>query len=166
MPNNMFTETQSFRKWWQILIITIPHLFFLNGIYQQVFLDTPFGDNPMPDTGLFVSEGIMILVMILFYLLKLETKVDHEGVSVRFLPFIPNYRQYKWSDISKAYVREYSPIMEYGGWGLRGGFWGRGGAWNVSGSTGLQIEMKDGTMFLIGTQKPEELSAVLMQYYK
>ena len=160
----MFTETQSFRRW--IFVLVPIHVLFLVGIYQQVLMNKPFGDNPMPDAGLFIAEGGMLLLTLFFYSLKLETILDGKGISVRFLPIYRSYRIYQWSDISKAYVREYSPIMEYGGWGFRSSLKGNGKAWNVSWSTGLQIEMKDGTMFLIGTQKPEELSAVLMQYYK
>lgn len=160
----MFTESQSFRKW--IFVLVPLHVLFFVGIYQQVFMNKPFGDNPMPDAGLFIAEGGMILLTLFFYSLKLETKLDDKGISVRYLPIYRHYRIYQWSDIAKAYVREYSPIMEYGGWGFRTSLSGNGKAWNVSGSSGLQIELNDGKMFLIGTQKPEELSAILMQYYK
>lgn len=159
----MFTETQSFRRW--IFVLVPIHVLFLVGIYQQVLMNKPFGDNPMPNAGLFIAEGGMILMTLFFYSLKLETIVDDKGISVRFLPIYRSYRIYQWSDISKAYVREYSPIMEYGGWGFRSSLKGNGKAWNVSGSSGLHIELNNGQMFLIGTQKPEELSAVLMQYY-
>lgn len=68
--------------------------------------------------------------------------------------------------MKSAYVREYNPLMEYGGWGFRSSMKGNGNAWNVSGNKGLQIEMIDGKKFMIGTQKPEELSAVLSQFNK
>lgn len=160
----MFTESQSFRKW--IFVLLPLHVLFLVGIYQQVLMNKPFGDNPMPNAGLFIAEGGMLLMTLFFYSLKLETIVDDKGISVRFLPIYRSYRIYQWSNISKAYVREYSPILEYGGWGFRSSLKGNGKAWNVAGSSGLQIELNEGKMFLIGTQKPEELSAVLMQYYK
>ena len=63
--------------------------------------------------------------------------------------------------MSKCYVREYSPIAEYGGWGLRGGFFGKGSALNVSGNKGLQLELKNNKKILIGTNKPKELSETL-----
>lgn len=160
----MFSESQSFRKW---LFVLVPlHVFFFIGIYQQVLMNKPFGDNPMPDVGLFIAEGVMILITLFFFTLKLETIIDEKGVSVRFLPIYRSYRIYQWSDINEAYVREFSPLMEYGGWGFRRSMKGNGKAWTTAGDKGLQIVTKDGTMFLVSTQKPEELQAVLSKYLK
>jgi hypothetical protein len=64
--------------------------------------------------------------------------------------------------LTKSYVRQYSPIAEYGGWGLRLGLFGKGQAYNVSGDKGLQLEFTTGQRLLIGTNKPEELNTVLL----
>ena len=63
--------------------------------------------------------------------------------------------------ISKVYVRKYSPLADYGGWGLRFSMSGQGKAYNVSGNVGLQLEFSNGKKLLIGTRKPDELSSVL-----
>jgi len=60
--------------------------------------------------------------------------------------------------LDKVYLRKYSPIGEYGGWGFRYG------AYNIKGSQGLQLKFKNGKMLLIGTQRPEELQKVLDQF--
>ena len=73
----------------------------------------------------------------------------------------------KWEEIKKVYVRNYDPISEYGGWGLKGGFfWNKekGKCVNISGDIGLQIEFKNGKKLLIGTQKKEEATSVLKTY--
>ncbi|MBK8703741.1 MAG: hypothetical protein IPN33_08970 [Saprospiraceae bacterium] len=63
--------------------------------------------------------------------------------------------------MAKVYVRQYKPIAEFGGWGLRYSMSGKGRALNVSGNMGLQLEFKDGKKLLIGTQKPKEIELVL-----
>jgi hypothetical protein len=61
--------------------------------------------------------------------------------------------------LAEVKVREYRPLAEYGGWGVRG--FGKNRALNVSGNFGLQLVMKDGAKMLIGTQKPQELEDFL-----
>jgi hypothetical protein len=55
-----------------------------------------------------------------------------------------------FSNIRKYEAITYSPLLNYGGWGIRKG------AYNVSGNKGVQFELYDDERFLIGTQKPEE----------
>jgi hypothetical protein len=50
----------------------------------------------------------------------------------------------------------YSPLRDYGGWGIRRG--AKGKAYNVSGNHGVRLELSDGKRILIGSQRPEELS--------
>ncbi|MES2389410.1 MAG: hypothetical protein V4543_15515, partial [Bacteroidota bacterium] len=61
---------------------------------------------------------------------------------------------------AKAYIRTYSPMGEYGGWGIRYGI-NKGWLYNVSGNMGLQLELLDGKKVLIGTRKPDEIIAAL-----
>ena len=63
--------------------------------------------------------------------------------------------------IATSYVRQYSPLLEYGGWGMRIGLFGKGKAWNISGDKGLQLEFTNQKKLLIGTNQPEELAATL-----
>ena len=71
------------------------------------------------------------------------------------------FKYYAWEKLKKSFVRQYSPIAEYGGWGLRYGFLGKGKAFNVSGDKGLQLEFMDNKKLLIGTSKPDELTEAL-----
>lgn len=64
-----------------------------------------------------------------------------------------------WGNVDSVYIREYRPLKEYGGWGIRDGSSGR--AYNVSGDTGLQIIFKDKERLLIGTIKPGEMKQEL-----
>lgn len=155
----LFSEKQSFRQWWLwLIILTGDGLSFYWFITHFVF-HQDIGNIPPGNTELIFSVGIPLVLTILFLTVRLETQVKKDGIYVRFFPFHLKFRYYSWNAISRVRIREYRPIMEYGGWGIRG--LGDNKALNVSGKMGLQIEFNDKRKLLIGTQKPEELEAVI-----
>ena len=115
----------------------------------------------MSNQGLIIAASLTILCTVLFYIFKLETQVKNDGIYVRFFPLQLSFKYFNWQEIDKLYIRQYHPISEYGGWGLRVGFSGIGKAYNMSGNVGLQIEFIDNKKLLIGTNKPDELKKVL-----
>lgn len=156
--NPEFYEIQRFRQWWLWLII----LFVLgfsayNSISNAEFFST---------TELIISLAIPILIFFLFFIIKLETKIDALGIRVRLFPFHFQFKYFPWKSIEKAYIREYSPLMDYGGWGLRIVSFGRGKAYTVSGDLGLQLVFKDGKKLLIGTQKWVEIKKFTAEIQK
>lgn len=167
MQNNiLFSEQQKFKQWWIWLLLFVLNGIFAYGIYQQCYKGEAFGDNPTSDTGLLIGFGVILLITLLFYIMKLQTIIKDDGIYVRFFPFQIAYRKYTWDKLTKIYVRQYNPITEYGGWGIRFGLFGKGNALNVSGNKGLQLEIVNKSNLLIGTQKPEELKNVLMKIGK
>jgi len=58
-----------------------------------------------------------------------------------------------------VFVRKYSPLFEYGGWGLRWSLNGK--AVNVRGNMGIQVVLKNGSRILIGTSNPEDAKMAL-----
>jgi hypothetical protein len=93
--------------------------------------------------------------------MRLTTRVSSDGIRVRFVPFHFKEQFYPWDSIESAQVRTYSPLREYGGWGIKYGFNGQGKVYNVSGNQGLQLIFKSGEKLLIGTQKPDEIQAAV-----
>jgi hypothetical protein len=106
--------------------------------------------------GVFLPAGLALL----FCFLKLETQVRRDGVYLRFYPFHITFRRFGLDDLSEYYARQYRPIREYGGWGVRCSF-RNGKAYNVSGNKGVQLVFKDGKKLLIGTQNPEEFEQAI-----
>ncbi|MES2557095.1 MAG: hypothetical protein V4604_13145 [Bacteroidota bacterium] len=157
----LFSENQRFKQWWLWLILLAVDALFLFGVVQQVVLGNQFGDNPMSDTGLCIVAGMMLVITLIFGFSQLQTIITEEGVFVRLMPFHFRFRRYTWDQFSNMYIREYSPITEYGGWGLRHSISGYGKAYNMAGKQGLQLVFQNGKKLLIGTQKAEELKAVL-----
>ena len=157
----LFSENQRFSQWWLWILLIGINCITVYGIIQQVIFGKPFGDRPGSDAELFIPAAIAGLILILFIFLKLETRITKDGVYVRFRPFHSSFRHYSFASLSKSFVRKYSPILEYGGWGLRYGFAGKGSALNVSGNKGLQLITIDGKKMLIGTRRPDEITETL-----
>jgi len=96
---------------------------------------------------------IMLMTMVLIGSIKFRTRIDDEGVHYRMSVFQWKERLIPWSEIDQIYVRQYSPIKEYGGWGIKKGK--HGWAYTMSGHHGIQVVKKDGKEILIGTRQPE-----------
>ena len=153
-----FTETQKFTQWWLWLILIAVSAISFYAIVQQIILDKgPFGDKPMPNEGLIITSVIMLSLLVLFYILKLKTKITSESIHFKFIPFLS--KTILWEDVKAAKVIDYGFV---GGWGIR--FWtGYGTVYNVKGSKGLLVELKSGKQFIIGTQKEKELTNFIEQ---
>jgi hypothetical protein len=162
MSNNiLFTERQKFKQWWIWLILLSVNGILIVGVFKQVIGGQQFGDKPMGNTELLIVTGLILLLTLLFFILRLDTIIKQDGIYIRFFPFHIKFKYFAWDRMTKSYVRQYSPLTEYGGWGLRLGLFGKGTAFNVSGDKGLQLEFTDNKKLLIGTNKPEELSETL-----
>ncbi|MBT8189134.1 MAG: hypothetical protein KJO29_01800 [Bacteroidia bacterium] len=101
------------------------------------------------------------LLALIFIFSKLKTKYDMYGIDISFYPFMFKPRHIPWSDVSEAFIRKYSPLGDYGGWGLRFGGKKKGRAYNTKGNMGIQLVLKDGKKVLIGTQQENELHRYL-----
>lgn len=157
----LFSEKQKFNQWWLWLILLGVNCFMIIGILQQVFFEKQFGDKPMNNYELLLTAGVTLSITLLFFNFRLDTQIKKDGIYVRFFPLQLKFKHYTWENISKSYVRKYSPIIDYGGWGLRIGLFRKGRAMNVSGNKGLQLEFTDKKKLLIGTNKAEELTDAL-----
>ena len=169
MEKSHFKEEQKFDQLWFRLIILLSWIpvivIFAVGIYQQFVLKKPWGNNPMSDNGLILLTLFIFMIMggttWLTFSLKLITEVTDEGIRYSFPPLIPKTKTIPKALIAEYQVRKYSPIGEYGGWGLKSGGFGRGKAYNVKGSMGLQLTLQDNKKILFGTQRPEALKAAM-----
>ena len=157
----LFIEKQRFNQWWMWLILLGTNGIFIYGWIQQIYLNTPFGDHPMSNTGLWIAVLVMLAFTLFMRSFCLETSIYEDGIYVRFVPLQKSFRIYQWDMFEEVYVRKYAPLSEYGGWGYRVGFGNAGGALNIAGDMGIQLVFKDKMSLLIGTQKPEEAQKAL-----
>lgn len=159
MRNNIiYEERQTFLTWWLCLLLV---LIFAGGFYTA-WINSEAGKREEFLTG--VSWGLIVgvLVLLLIFLVQLRSRIDAEGIHVRFFPLMWKDKTWRWEDLDEVYVKKYSP-WEYGGWGYR--LSGGGTAYSTKGNHGIQLVLKkNGRRILIGTQKPEEVQKILVSF--
>ena len=161
----IFVEEQRFRQIWLIIVLS-----FLTIVPIATITKNYLKENTTISTKAFLITIVILLFSIaIIFLFKLKTRIDEKGIHYQFFPLHFSFKTIYWHQISKAYVRSYKPISEFGGWGLRGGFFynkGKEKAINVSGDIGIQLQLKNGEKLLIGTLKKEDAKRVLETYSK
>lgn len=163
----LFQEDQQFRQHWMWIVLilsTLPVIILMLYImYRQLVRGIPVGDDPMPDSMLIWFAPLIIVLMVamivLFKNMKLSVQLDSRFLHIRFFPFFK--RDIPLDEIVKWEARQYRPILEYGGWGIR--FWFSGTAYNVSGNRGVQLELSRGRKLLIGSQRANEFAAAIQR---
>jgi len=141
----LFEENQKFTQWWLwVVLLSFPIISF-----------GPLDENAININYILIGFAIPFL----FYLFELRLKVSAEGLHFQFFPFHFKYHIIKLEDIDKFKALEYSPLKEYGGWGIKYGF--KGKAYNVSGNKGVKIFLNNGTNIMFGSQKHNELAKAL-----
>lgn len=156
-----FREVQRFNQFWIWLILAVVVGIWLWGIIQQVLLGEPFGNNPVSDLGLFLIGFIVLIPVVLIFSIKMVTEIRKDGIYYKMAPLM-KFKHIKPDEIKSWMVRNYSPIREFGGWGIRFSMSNLGGkAINVKGRDGLQLELESGKRLLLGTQKPKDIEKAM-----
>ena len=157
---NYFKEEQYFRQPWLWIVILFFPSFSLYGLFKQLMMGIPIGNNPISNEGVIsFSVFIGLGLPILFWFMNLKIRVSKKGFHYQFFPIHIKERLIPFEDISQFKAREYSPLKEFGGWGIRYGFESK--AYNVKGNKGLQIVLTNGRKILFGSQHHKELEKAL-----
>jgi len=113
---------------------------------------TARAETPSYDSG----TNTAIMVVILFILVSFSTltvSINDEFLKLRF----------GWGIFSKKFLlTDIANIRKvknhwYYGWGIRIWFWPKMWIFNVSGFDAIEIKMKNGKIYRIGTNEPEKL---------
>ena len=155
----LFYEKQRLSQWWLWLIVIVVQV--IPVVMQYIKLSgTGMLDKPEVMFGIFGTNLVgFILLPLLIYSIKLETRITEQGVYVRLFPLGFSFKFYPFSNMTACFVRKYSPVREYGGWGYKGRHNNR--SLSIRGDRGLQMEFPNGNKLLIGTQKDKELLDIL-----
>ena len=160
----LFEEKQRYTQWWLWLIIVSASAvvmgLFINGLYVQLVLGVPWGDEPMSDDALIglslFTISCMLLMLLIFFNAVLEIVVDKGSVSYRYFPILRKWRRIERENI-QAYELKTSYLRGYGiRYDLRGNK-----TISVKGTKGIEFTTHDGHRLLLGTQRPEEFFQAL-----
>jgi hypothetical protein len=162
MKKVIFSETQKIPRIWIVVtvlaVVLIAASVALFGTKNQAVGTTEW------ISALIVVGVAGLAVIILISLTRLVVTFNDKGIQYRYFPFHLSAREINWAEIKQAFVREYKPFWEYGGWGLRKKFLKNDWVYNVKGNKGLQLEMKDGSKILLGTQMPDEIGKAIPEF--
>jgi hypothetical protein len=154
-----FHEKQYMRQIWVWALIIGVNLLVIGAFIGGYYHGFPPGKEKATLVTMAISFGTLMLSNLMLLTLCLETIVTDTSIKYKMFPFI-RWREIPFSDIQSITVKKYSPLWEYGGWGIRMN--GRKSwAYSTSGNQGLFIERKNGSKILIGTHKQEELAEVI-----
>lgn len=138
--------------WVTLLSIAVPVIMVAAAIFAGFYIWW---------VGLIV--GISGASMIMMYG-GLRVSVTREVITVSFGILGSNVLTLKTSDIATMELKEFSPIADFGGYGIR--FSGKVSAYYLRGTRGVLFTMANGKQYLIGSDKPEELYAVVQAVVK
>jgi hypothetical protein len=158
MTVDRFQEEQAFRQWWLWLLIGLLVALQWWGFIQPIVLGQPWGNRPAPDwmmVLLWLLFGIGLPVFFLY--VRLIVTVTDQAIEIHYRPL--TRRTIPMAEVTHAEARTYSPLREYGGWGIRG--MGGNRAYNVSGNRGVELTLTDGRKVLIGSQRPDDLARAI-----
>lgn len=110
--------------------------------------------------GLYQSQSLMPIVIIIMIIIllgfsHLSLQVDEKSVCYRFFPFHLRFRSIAKSEISKIEIRDFDPVSDFGGWGIRYDFGKKRFAYIIKGKRGILVTRKDGRQLIVGTQVSE-----------
>lgn len=154
-----FREVQRFGPWWVWPLVLVAAGGAIFAFLTQVVIGPPPDPEPAPGWLLWLLVVLLgVGLPALFLAMRLVVEVHADGIDVRFRPF--THRSIPVTDIVAAQARTYRPVIEYGGWGIKG--WTRKKvAYNVSGNQGVELRLRDGRSIMLGSQRFEELETAI-----
>jgi len=139
-----------------MIIITIAVLAFFVWIQITARLEPPSVDS---GTNFVVSVMMVLILFIIASFATLTVTIDDKYLRIKFGYGIFRKR-FLISDI--ASIKQVKNHWYYG-WGIRFWLWPRMWIYNISGFDAVELTMKNGKIYRIGTDEPEKLKAVITQ---
>lgn len=152
MTTFLFEEKQRMFTTWGGKLVTLLLVVFI----VITALQKPFSVSFIASL---ICSVILLGILWLFYVATLYIQVSVRSIVLQYPPFFKS-KEINWQDVAEAKVRKYSPLKEFGGWGVRG-MSSQNRAYNITGNYGLQLVFNDGKRLLIGTQQPQKLEEVM-----
>jgi len=112
------------------------------------------------DYSILATMGFILFILVSF--VTLEVIIDGTYLKIKF-----GYGVFKKSFILKDIISARAVKNHwYNGWGIRVWFWPKMLIFNISGFDAVEIKMKDGKIYRIGTDEPKKLERAIMQVIK
>lgn len=171
MGKILFQEKQKFNQKWLLSIMVLANLSaftpLIMGIYYQFYLEKPWGNQPMSDSGLLI---VTILIMLIFltldfvvFKIQLETEIKDHQIFYKYFPFIQRYKSHQREEIESYYIKENLSFWKFGGYGYKKNIFKKTTKILVSGRSALILKLKNGKTLILGTNNPETLRSAMVK---
>lgn len=109
--------------------------------------------------GRFVLAAALALVPILVWLLlgRLRVQVSRASLDIGFGQVSWIRKRVPLAEVVGMESVRYSPLRDFGGWGIRGGSGGKM-AWTMRGDRALRLTLRDGKLLYVGSEDPDRLA--------
>ncbi len=159
----VFAEEQKFKRWIILSILTVPLIIGISLLFIKEENIPEFNSEDF--WGLTITFLIVGIVLLMILSIRLQTKINEQGIYYQFFPIHLVQKFIPWQDISECYLLKYNSLTQYGGYGYRIGlFKNKGIVMNVGGEYGIQLVLKTGKKILIGTQNKNDAKRILITY--
>jgi hypothetical protein len=142
-PSSFVYSETTMAPWWMIALVWFVCLIPLMSVTEGILGPTTFAS---------------VLAAILFHLLfgKFTVGVSEtEGAVVAAFGVGWIHKRIELDSIVGVTTTQYRPILEFGGWGIRG--FGRKKAWTIRGNQAVVLEFDCGRRLYLGSQTPLRL---------
>lgn len=156
-----FKEVQRFNQWWLWILLAGVTIFLIFGIIIDFIVNEPLPEDEVSSWILVIILLFPILLMYLFYKIRLIIKINEEGVHFRWSIFLKDFITYNWEDIQSVEIIKY----QFVGYGMRLSI-KYGIVHNTSGNMGLFLKLKNGNKRMLGTNKPQQLEEFIRNLQK
>ena len=142
-----------------MIAVTLAVLVFFAWVYV-----TAAAEPPSPDSGtnLLVTSIMALIVFVLASFTSLQVIVDEKYLRLKFGYGIYQ-RKFSLDDIISAKTVK---NHWYYGWGIRVWFWPKIWIYNVPGFDAVEIKLKNGEIYRIGTDEPNKLEQAILRLIK
>lgn len=155
-PDVLFHEEQKSDQWWLWAGTAAWEAVAAWRLAGTIRHRRPVG-GALETVSIALGAAMAAAVPVLLATAKLTTEVRPDGLFIKYSPFHRSFQRVPLEDAVKVSVVTYSPLLQYGGWGIRYSLTGK--AFNPKGNRGVRIDYTNGSHILIGSQRPEELAA-------
>lgn len=145
-------------SWWVHTLILITSLAAVSPLLALARGNVGPGEGALP-TGVAVLcllLGFGIPLGLYSFMGQLRTRVTQEGVDISWGFSEVISKKIPFDKIEGAEPVKYSPIGEFGGWGIRMGGKQKQ-AWTIRGKRAALLHLSDGTRFYLGSENPERI---------
>lgn len=142
-----------------ILVVTLAVLALFVRAHIVASAEPPSADS---GTNLLVTAVMALILFILASFWSLQVIIDEKYLRIKFGYGIYQ-KKFSLNDVMSAKTVK---NHWYYGWGIRGWLWPRMWIYNVSGFDAVEIKLKNGRTYRIGTDEPKKLEQAILHSIK